>query len=696
MPPDSSRATGLRARLEGAQVDHARFTGPPVDFTDWTPEELGVVWGALHRACGFGHGDPERRALASTLLEQVASLNLAPALAGELFLDALDAARVHDWDYAIACLACLHGAPPEGSARLALRILGEPKHWSEQHFAAWLLARLAGDDAPVRFAQELEKDHAQSPMPLSLQELAVLPQLSQASLLALAGSRYSGHWNRDSIGKPDPAEVLADDAPYIEFARTILEQAARHITAIHDGSVPYAADAAFSRHDSPVLARAARLASYRDEAWFGPVITALLPLACVAPGTAKSAPSQSLAMALGHAVETIPTPESLLALRTALLQVRHAGIRKKLERNLKPAERALAERPDIAWRAGMPGPMGKRRQAMLARRLEAGYASEVWLPLAQWRALLGDADIDTVARALIWRSSDGVDGVAFMLDGEGAIDAQGQPLALPGQGEIGLWHPLHGNATERASWQALVTQRRVRQSVRQAYREVYLPPEDGGEPFAGLLLSVRTLLGLARREGWRLDDDTGLSRQFGAWRVTLLLEGRIYPGAQGACTSGALLVQERVAGRWQPVAPAQMAAVAYSEACRAVDLLASASAFALAGEEPGAQRQQRLSYLARLETGPMVGMRRAVLEQVFAQQIGDGRMAAQARHLMVGRHAIHLATGRVTLDGAEVVVEVPAGGSKLGAVPWLPHDEALLEKIAALAGQLLQRPRHGC
>ena len=32
------------------------------------------------------------------------------------------------------------------------------------------------------------------------------------------------------------------------------------------------------------------------------------------------------------------------ALRTALAQVRHAGVKKKLERNLQPAEKALARR----------------------------------------------------------------------------------------------------------------------------------------------------------------------------------------------------------------------------------------------------------------------------------------------------------------------------------------------------------------
>ena len=690
MPPDFARADALRARLDGAPVDHARFTGPPVDVKDWTPEELGVVWGALHRAARFGHDDIARRALASTLLEQVTQACLAPLLAGEAFLDALDAAGEYngEWEYVVACLACLQGEVPAGTAAQARRILGETSGWAERHYQAYLLARLAGGDAPALFMQQMQERHARYPMPLTLQELELLAQLKHDSLLALAGSRHSSFWNRDSIGEPDPAEVLAGDAAYIAFARAILEQAAGHIAAIHDGRVPYAADAAFATHDSPVLARAARLPAYRDEDWFRPVIVTLLPLVCIAPGTAKSAPSQSLAMALGHAVETVPTPESLQALRTALAQVRHAGIRKKLERNLKPAERALAERADIAWRLGLPGQPGKRRQAMLARALEAGLASEVRWKTATWRALQMDADGEIVARALVWRTDK---GKAFMLDGEGVIDAQGGEVALPDDSEVMLWHPLHGSEAERAAWQAQISKRRLRQPVRQAYREIYLPPQDGSVPFADHALSVRPLLGLARREGWRLDTDEGLSRQFGAWRVSLRLEGRVYPGAEGACTSDGLAVDQRVGSHWQAIEANQMAPVAYSEACRAIDLLVSASAFALADDDQDEQRGQRLAYLATLETGPMVGMRRAVLEQVFAKQLADGRMAIATRHLMVGRHAIHLATARVTLDGVEMVIDVAAKGGKLGAMPWLPHDEALLEKIAGLAGQLLKR-----
>ena len=114
MPSETTRAAALRVRLDGGFVEHARFTGPPVDFKDWAPEELGAIWGALHRAARFGHDDPARRELAMALLAQATSMNLAPALAGDMFLDALDAAGVHDWDYAIGCLACLHGEVPEG------------------------------------------------------------------------------------------------------------------------------------------------------------------------------------------------------------------------------------------------------------------------------------------------------------------------------------------------------------------------------------------------------------------------------------------------------------------------------------------------------------------------------------------------------------------------------------------------------
>jgi hypothetical protein len=230
--------------------------------------------------------------------------------------------------------------------------MDEVRHLTEQHYQSFLQARLAGAKALARLDAAMQARHAVLPMPITLRELALLPQLRDASLLALARSPHSGHWSRDDIGDTDPAQELAGDAAYADFARVILEEAAAHVVAIHAGQLPYVADGAFATADSGVLARAARVAAYRDDSWFAPVIATLLPQVCVAPGTAKSAPSQSLAMALGHGVETIPTQASLEALRAALDQVRHAGIRKKLERNLKPAEKALRAR------SALPGLIG--------------------------------------------------------------------------------------------------------------------------------------------------------------------------------------------------------------------------------------------------------------------------------------------------------------------------------------------------
>lgn len=680
----SERVGNMLARLGGAPVDHPHFRGPPPDIEGWTPLELGQVWAALHRAEQFGHDDVNARSVAHQVLEQATRLGLAPQFDDAGLLAALRASRDHEWDYAIACLACLNGPAPAAAGVEALRLLGEPDGASKSSYQAYLLARLAGPGAVSQLADFVRQRHAHEPY--LLQELALLPQLTDASLLALAGSRY-GYWNRDCIGDADPAQTLATDAAYIEFSRSALEAAAQQLADIHAGKIAYVSDGAFSTTEAQVLARASRVAAYRDEAWFGPVITRLLQLVGVAPGTAKSAPSQSLAMALGHAVETVPTPESLLALRAAYDNVRHAGIKKRLARHLKPAQRALAERPDIALRLGGWLDGGKRERAILLRCLEAGFLHAAQFVQDDWRRVLA-ASQD--GRQLIWRAN-GADGAAFsfMLDGAAPVDSDGAPLTLSPEAAISLWHPLDDAPAVRAAWQAYLNARAIRQPLRQAYRETY-GFDTGMDAFAGHVLAVRPLLGLARGEGWQLDDDC-LRRHFGDLRLTLALSRDLYPGAGGYCESLAMVCARRRGSHWQAVPNEALAPVLWSEMCRAVDLLVSVSAFALGGEDSpdDPQRWQRLAHLDSLEAGAMAAMRRAVLRQVFAPQIAAGRLAIGERHAHVGAHALHLATGRVTVDGAPVPLELPQGGARLAALSWLPYDEVLLEKLAASIGVLL-------
>lgn len=83
-------------------------------------------------------------------------------------------------------------------------------------------------------------------------------------------------------------------------------------------------------------------------------------------------------------------------------------------------------------------------------------------------------------------------------------------------------------------------------------------------------------------------------------------------------------------------------------------------------------------------------MRHAVLRRVFERHVAERRVTLEDRHLHVGEHAIHLSTARVTCAGAPVEVALP-DGPHLHAVPWLPYDEKLLQKIVSTAAVLLAR-----
>src|SRR5690606_32853590 len=76
----------------------------------------------------------------------------------------------------------------------------------------------------------------------------------------------------------------------------------------------------------------------------------LLPDIAIAPTQAKTLPSQGLLYEIARAAQEFPTPELITALRTVRGKVRHAGVPKQLDKMLKKADAALAERPEVALR----------------------------------------------------------------------------------------------------------------------------------------------------------------------------------------------------------------------------------------------------------------------------------------------------------------------------------------------------------
>ncbi|WP_218147390.1 DUF4132 domain-containing protein [Duganella sp. CF517] len=592
---------------------------------------------------------------------------------------------------AVQCLGWLDGEAPPALAAELRRILGEPAEWTRSIHQSYALARWSDAATRAELAALVAGKYRDATYLLA--EFAMLDRLSDQAVLTLGGSDWVGiYWPGaagDREGPGDPALALAAEPAYVAFARDALRRAVLRLGQIHAGAVPYVADGAFALDDTPVIARAARVAALRDEPWFPDMIGALLPQSCVAPTAAKTAPSQSLAIALGHSVEGVPTPEAVRALRDALGVVRHAGVQKKLARNLKPAERALMERPEVALRMLASLKSGKREQAMLASCLESGYWLVTSLDMDAWRALARSAAGAPVAQALVWTLGAGDAGFMIQSTPQGllASDSAGRPLALPDAGRVSLWHPLAADEPERAAWQALLAARRLRQPFRQVYREFYLPPTD----FSGHVLAVRRLLGLARREGWRIGYDD-LLRGFGALRVGFSVNGKLYPGADGYCVSTGLRFERRDGIGWRTCAPDGIAPVVFSEACRAVDLLVSTAGIGLDDDGDGAVpdelRMLHLHRLSEVKPGRMADLRRSALLQIFAPLIAAGRVAVGERDVRVGDHAVSLATGRVTRGGAPVASPARPDGPRLAALPWLPYDEVLLERIVDTVGVL--------
>jgi hypothetical protein len=209
------------------------------------------------------------------------------------------------------------------------------------------------------------------------------------------------------------------------------------------------------------------------------------------------------------------------------------------------------------------------------------------------------------------------------------------------------------------------------------FREHYaIPPAERADrttaTFAGHVVAITPFLGIARHERWQVEDYY-LVRPFGRWVARLQLADPIYPGRPGGTTIGNLGVWPR--DESEPVPLGAVPAAILSEIMRGVDLLVSASAFAVTHED--GERQQHLHDLADTPLAAMAEMRKQALKRMLQ---GLDSVQFDARHLRLGPYAVHLATGRVTRDGEPVAVDL-AKDTKRAARPWLPYDEKLLERI---------------
>ncbi|MFL6625712.1 MAG: DUF4132 domain-containing protein [Vitreoscilla sp.] len=714
----------VRERLLAlAGVEDRNFIGPPIAGLPLQPLELGELLPDLWvRHAAYSALDR----FISSLWSACRDAGIEAVLAGDAATRAFAAIAEENIALAAWCLGRIAGEPSVAVREEIRRILRRPDMVRACTPAAVALAREAGAEwLETQLRSALHDDSA-----LRRAETAALPRLSVAALLEF---EKADDWYSPALSSTsDPATVLSGEPAYLEFAHEAFRIADERLDALHAGRLPYESDKAFTIHEGQVLARAARVAAKHDAPWFRTLIGRVLPRVSIAPTAAKTLPSQSVAIALGYAVQTDPTPEGVQALRDTLAAIRHAGVKKKLARNLKPAERGLAARPDVALRLLVGDARAdKKRQAFVGTCLEATWCTGADWPLAQWRTeLAGTPDGLPFALGQLWRAtSSGAPARVLRVEAVKAggvrfVDLQGHVAELPPDARLALWHPLQSPAEERAAWQRVVADRRQRTPLRQAFREIYLPraeERDDSESleFDGHELRLQPLVGLARREGWTLGaGQAGLTRRFGDLRVFFRVWAELYPGIAGNAGSGEMWFDAWRDGRWERQTLGAVDPVLYSEACRAVDLLVSVAGFAIddlddfgvltvadlgvrlvsdkspvpapAREHPGVTRRRRLRALGDRPLGVMSQMRRRALELALAPHIAAGRVAVEARHVRVGDATVHLATGRVVENGQAVELEPPQKAA-LAAVPWLPYDEVLLQRIADNVAALLAR-----
>lgn len=732
-PPPVPRIAALLARLtnECAAPDPSEGAR---DAGALTPSELGTLWPAVARALREPSLSSRSR-LAYSIAAEAKRLGMMPRLGPEDCLALVTELRSgpRGREEAIGALTYLDGNPPAALANEIGRILGDASTWAQKPplEGPWVLpalARWADADTARKVREHLVATHARSLF--LLKELEAAESLAARTVLELARPRLLPSWpgfefeQPVGIRPPDPVELLANDPAYVQLAHDLLRAAVVRIEDIYAGRIAYVADGAFTVDDSPSIARAAQVAALHDEPWLGELIETLLPKACVAPTSAATVPSQSVAIALGHAIERYPTPESVRALRTALAEVRHAGLKKKLSRHLKPAQQGLASRPEVALRLLMDTTADKAVQQTLKVCLEAGFVRGLELSWPDWRNKFARTPNGRLfATALIWTATTpGGSPAAFMLDAKGAEGApirhDGTKVEIDEASSIRLWHPLLASEKDRDEWRDFLTSRRIRQPIRQAFREFYVADHTersrtATRMFAGYALALRPLLGLVRREGWKIDRDEGLVRRFGELRAALGFDTELYPGAAPSVETVEIRLQAIEGRGWKACRLQDVEPVVLSEVCRAVDLLVSVASVAV--NEPGEAppeaprgtcipvprfvpmdaatlaRWKRIEHLAELNRKEMMLMRQAVLRRAFEQPIAEGRVRIGDRHAEVGEFRVHLATARSTRAGEPVDLDLGPDRKNLRAIPWLPYDEVLLERVADAICMLLER-----
>ncbi|MFE5891393.1 DUF4132 domain-containing protein [Streptomyces sp. NPDC056462] len=741
-------------------MDYER-DAPHPDFSQVSAEELG---GLLVETYQVDVSEQHATTRFRGAIEEAArerQPRYTPDVCRRLFEMLVETAEQRGWadlTFGLATLECCTGPLPDVSepARRLVELL-LAKETVRQPYALLAVAGLA-DAATLRVAKaRLSQDVG----PVVAEEIAVIAALGPAERARLSGIDRSDRFSSPSPSLTGVWRSAADTPAYVAFARRALEAAADRTDAIRAGEIPYRADKAFTDREVVSLGQAARVALLRDEPWLPELFDRLLPGVAIAPAPARTVPSQALLYELVRAAQDFPTPELVTAIRTVRGNVRHAGVPKQLDKMLKKVEAALAERTEVALRlprlgfgddgvlrrkAGdyeavvtvaenatlswekdgrplrsLPAPVRRDHAALvkelrelvkrvnaqlvtLARALEGGFTVDAVHPYGWWRTeLAGHPQARPLVRRLIWEIE--------VAPGEwqAVLPEAGDLPDAPDDASVRLWHPLRSAPDTVRAWRDLLTERRIRQPFKQAFREIYLltPAEEEtrvhSNRFAAHLVHYRRMFALFRARGWtsgRLgpwDDGDGDAAErtlaAGEWQVRFFHTWYDWADGDELASTDQVRFARRAEGAWREAPLADVPPLVFSEAMRDIDLFVGVTSIAADPDwtdaGPGRAYWERAGFAELTESA---ASRRDALERILPRLRIADRCSLDGRFLVVRgdlrTYRIHLGSANILMepDGSYLCV-VPARDKrdKDGGRVFLPFEDDRLSLILSKA-----------
>ncbi|MEU6255500.1 DUF4132 domain-containing protein [Streptomyces sp. NPDC047043] len=748
----------LYDRLMRALTDpDCRIEVPYAELPRLSDEELGTL---LPEAYGVPSSAPHALTMLAFAIEGAAKERrprFTPDACRRMFEVLVERSEERGWvDLTVGVDALEHCTGPLPDVSEPARALVEfrlAKDAVRQPYALLAVAGLAGGGTLRAVVERLCEDVG----PIVADEIAVIAGLGPAEQAQLSGIGREHRFASPSFA--DAWHRSAENPAYVAFARRALEAAADRADAIRAGEIPYRADKAFTDREITTLGQAARVALLRDEPWLPALFDRLLPGIALAPTAARTLPSQALLYELVRAAQDFPTPELVTAIRTVRTIVRHAGVPKQLDKMLKHVDAALAERTDVALRMptlgfgeggvlrkevegyaavvtvdgtaaeltwekdGRPlrsvpapvrrdhGDLVKELRALvkrvgiqlgtLARALEGGFALDAAHPYGWWRTdLAGHPLARSVVRRLIWEVETEPGRWRTVLP-----ETEELPDA-PDDASVRLWHPLRSDPDTVRAWRDLLTERRIRQPFKQAFREIYLltPAEQEtrvhSNRFAAHLVHYRRMFALFRARGWKSDllgpwdggkqDDAVRTLAAGEWQVRFFHSLADWDGEELLASTDRVCFARREDGVWRNAPLADVPPLVFSEAMRDVDLFVGVTSVAADPDwtDGGPVRAywERAGFAELTESAVA---RRDVLERILPRLKIADRCALDGRFLVV-RGALR--TYRIHLGSANILMEpddsylciVPSRGKGDGKV-FLPFEDDRLSLILSKA-----------